>query len=106
MAEQSVTIPTRIPTPGTPAYWTAQREAFALVHAYSFGEDDPYVELDTLRRIAAHGFAARVMAAHGRPIANWIRSLERITTEPAGWCDDEDDSDPDAPPSGEDWCRR
>jgi len=106
MSNPSAITPTSIPVPGTPAYWTAQHEAFALVHAHSFGDADPFVELDALRRIAAHGFAARVMAVHGRPIADWIRSLERITADIAGWCDDEDDSNLDAPPHGDDWCRR
>ena len=50
-----------IPIPGTPAYWTAQREAVALVQAWqhtTLGADD---ELDLLRRIAAHGLASRMM---------------------------------------------
>jgi len=105
MSDPSTITPTSIPAPGTPAYWTAQREAFALVRAHSFGDADPFVELDALRRIAAHGFAARVMAARGQPIADWISSLERITVDIAGGCNN-DDSDPDVPPPGDDFCPR
>ncbi len=43
----NVTNATDIPTPGTPAYWTAQREAVALVDAYAFSDPDPFVELES-----------------------------------------------------------
>ncbi len=100
----NVTNATDIPTPGTPAYWTAQREAVALVDAYAFSDPDPFVELESLRRIAAHGFAARIMAAHRKPVASWIRDLERIVAAIDAPCDD--DADPDGPPHGQDWCKR
>ncbi len=100
----NVTNATAIPTPGTPAYWTAQREAVALVDAYAFSDPDPFVELESLRRIAAHGFAARIMAAHRKPVASWIRDLERIVAATDAACDD--DHDPDGPPHGQDWCKR
>ncbi len=97
-------IPTDIPTPGTPAYWTAQREGVALVDAYAFDDPDPFVHLESLRRIAAHGFAARIMAAHRKPVASWIRELERIVAAIDAACDD--DADPDGPPHGSDLCPR
>ena len=102
----STIIPTGIPIPGTPAYWTAQREGVALVDAYAFSDPDPFAELDALRRIAAHGFAARIMAAHRKPVASWIRDLERIVAAIGAACFGEDDTDPDAPPPGDDWCPR
>jgi len=105
MTATSPVIPTSIPTPGTPAYWTAQREGFALVDAYAFGDPDPFVELAALRRIAAHGFAARIMAAHRKPVARWIKDLARITADIAASCDG-DDADPDSPPPGADLCIR
>jgi len=75
------TSPTAIPTPGTPAYWTAQREAVALLDAYKFGASDLWVELDRLHRIAAHGFAARMMAAQGNDLYAIIRELQRMADE-------------------------
>jgi len=102
----STIIPTDIPAPGTPAYWAAQREGVALVDAYAFSDPDPFAELDALRRIAAHGFAARIMAAHRKPVASWIRDLERIVAAIDAACFGEDDTDPDAPPPGDDWCPR
>jgi len=104
MTSTSTIIPTDIPTPGTPAYWTAQREGVALVDAYAFSDPDPFVELDALRRIAAHGFAARIMAAHRKPVASWIRDLEYIVAVIDAACDDDDD--PDGPPHGSDFCPR
>ncbi len=99
---------TAIPTPGTSAYWTAQREAVALLHAYNFGASDLWVELDTLRQIAAHGFAARMFAAHGNDLTGMIRKLQQMADEIEA--DDEDAEkeahDPDAPPHGEDFCPR
>ena len=98
-----------IPIPGTPAYWAAQREAVALVNAWQdteLGADD---ELDLLRRIAAHGFASRMMAAHGHDVARWITILEtmpELFEDDADEDDEEEDADPDAPPHGQDWCRR
>ncbi len=106
MISTSTIIPTDIPTPGTPAYWTAQREGVALVDAYAFSDPDPFVELDALRRIAAHGCAARIMAAHRKPVASWITDLERIVAAIDAACFGEDDTDPDAPPPGDDWCPR
>ena len=43
-----------IPTVGTPAYWTAQREAFDLIARWRETYCDPYPERDLLRAIAAH----------------------------------------------------
>jgi len=78
-----------------------------LVDAYVFGDLDPFEELEALRWIAAHGFAARIMAAHRKPVARWIKDLERITAELAASCDGEDDdADPDGPPPGADFCIR
>jgi len=101
--------PTSIPIPGTPAYWAAQREGVALVDAHAFGDPDPLQELEALRRIAAHGFAARIMAAHRKPVARWIKDLERIAADIAASCADEDDGDDldlNAPPPGADLCVR
>jgi len=102
---------TGIPIPGTPAYWTAQREAVALVHAWqhtTLGADD---ELDVLRRIAAHGFASRMMAAHGANVARWVTILETMRglfENDADENNDEEDedADPDGPPHGADHCPR
>jgi len=101
---------TGIPIPGTPAYWTAQREAVALVHAWQrteLGADD---ELDMLRRIAAHGFASRMMAAHGADVARWVAILETLCELFDDDIDEDDEEDEDAdldgPPYGQDWCRR
>ncbi len=77
-----------------------------MVDAYAFSDPDPFVHLESLRRIAAHGFAARIMAAHRRPVASWIRELERITAEIAVSCHDDDAADPDGPPPGFDFCIR
>ena len=99
---------TDIPIPGTPAYWAAQREAVALVRTWQHTELGADDELDLLRRIAAHGFASRMMAAHGANVARWVAILETLRE----LFDDEDDegededADPDAPPHGQDWCRR
>lgn len=98
----------RIPTVGTPAYWRAQREAFALVVQWQ--ETQAYGDLDaeraTLAAITDHGFASRIMAAHGRPVARWLDALNReiASYEAARW--DDEVVDPDEPPSGHDWCPR
>jgi len=104
----NVTNATAIPIPGTPAYWTAQREAVALVQTWKNTELAPDDELDLLRRIAAHGFASRMMAAHGADVARWVMILETLREL---FDDDEDDeqedaADPDGPPHGSDWCKR
>lgn len=94
-----------IPVTGIPAYWTAQREAFALIRNWETTVADPEQELVLLRRIAAHGFAARVMAAHGRPVARWISILETLgALFEAADGDDADSANPDRPPHGHDWC--
>ena len=103
----STTIsPTAIPIPGTPAYWAAQREAVALLHAYNFGHPDLFVELDMLRQIAAHGFAARMMAAQGDCLPDLLSSLERIADAIEADDEDADVADPDTPPPGDAWCKR
>ena len=56
---------TAISIPGTPAYWTAQREAVALVNAWQNDawRSDKLIlaeELALLRCIAAHSFATRM----------------------------------------------
>lgn len=109
----NVTNATAIPTPGTPASaksrsdlrGTAQREVVALVHTWKNTELAPDDELDLLRRIAAHGFASRMMAAHGANVARWVAILETLR-ELFVNNGDENDDDPDAgrPPHGEDWC--
>ena len=97
-----------IPTPGTPAYWAAQREAFALVTQWQ--ETQVYGDLDaeraTLAAIADHGFASRIMAAHGRLVARRLDALDRkiASYEAARW--DDEVVDPDEPASGHDWCPR
>ncbi len=107
MTSTSNILPTDIPTPGTPAYWAAQREGVALVDAYSaIEEPDPSEELERLRRIAAHGFAAHIMAAQRKPVASWIMDLERTVAVIDRACFGTDGTDPDAPPSGDDWCPR
>ena len=92
-----------IPTVGTPAYWTAQREAFELIARWRETYCDPYPERDVLRAIAAHGFASRVMAAHGYPVARWLDALD----EEIGWyearCEDGLQIDPCAPDVADDW---
>lgn len=105
----NVTNATAIPIPGTPAYWTAQREAVALVQAWKDTELPPDGELDLLRRIAAHGFASSMVAAHGADVARWIMILE--TLRELFDDDDENEGDdgaaaPDGPPHGQDWCKR
>ena len=97
---------TGIPIPGTPAYWAAQREAVALVNAWQDTVLAPGEELTLLRRIAAHGFASRMMAAHGHDVARWIAILERMPELFGDEDDETDDADPDGPPHGQDWCRR
>lgn len=95
-----------IPTAGSPAYWQAQREAVALFHAFREHLDDPESLLPVLHRIAAHGFARRLLAAHGHDVDRILRSCE---AEIASWAVDEpneDGEDLDEPPSGEDWCPR
>jgi len=97
---------TGIPIPGTPAYWTAQREAVALVHAWQHTELGADEELDLLRHIAAHGFASRMMAAHGADVARWVAILDTMRELFEDDEKDEDeDADPDGPPHGQDWCR-
>lgn len=85
---------TEIPVPGTPAYWAAQREAVALLKAYNFGHPDLFVELGALRHIAAHGFAASMMAAQGDCLADLINGLERMAE--ALEADDEEDEEDEA----------
>ena len=97
---------TGIPLPGTPAYWAAQREAVALVNAWQHTVLAPSEELALLRRITAHGFASRMMAAHGHDVARWIAILERMPELFEDEDDETDDADPDAPPHGQDWCER
>ncbi len=71
---------TAIPIPGTPASaksrsdlrGAAQREAVTLVQAWQHTELGADDELDLLRRIAAHGLASRMMAAHGADVARWV----------------------------------
>jgi len=104
-----VTNATAIPITGTPAYWAAQREAVALVQAWKNTELAPDEELDLLRRIAAHGFASRMMAAHGADVARWVTILETLRElfehdDKDG--EEENAADPDGPPHGQDWCRR
>lgn len=82
-----------IPTPGRPAYWEAQREAVRLVRDWEgimAGEVDLRPELAALNRISGHGFASRMMAAHGRPVTLWIGQIERILDQEdqeEGWFD-------------------
>jgi hypothetical protein len=46
-----------------------------------------------------------MMAAHGADVARWVMILE--TLREVFEHDDEDEAaDPDAPPHGQDWCRR
>ena len=103
----TTTSATDIPIPGTLAYWTAQREAVALVREWQHTELGADDELALLRRIAAHGFASRMMAAHGANVARWVAILETLRElfEEDG-DENGDDPDPDGPPHGEDWCRR
>ena len=106
----TTTSATGIPIPGTPAYWAAQREAVALVNAWQHTELGADDELDLLRRIAAHGFASRMMATHGADVARWVAILETLR-EVFDDADEDDegkdeDVDPDAPPHGADWCKR
>jgi len=106
----TTTSATGIPIPGTPAYWAAQREAVALVREWQHTELGADDELALLRRIAAHGFASRMMAAHGANVARWVAILETLR-EVFDDADEDDrgedeDADPDAPPHGADWCKR
>jgi len=107
----NVTNATAIPTPGTPAYWTPQREAVALVQTWKNTELAPDQELDLLRRIAAHGFASRMMAAHGADVARWVMILETLRELFVDENDENDeeeegDADLDRPPHGSDFCPR
>ena len=106
----TTTSATGIPIPDTPAYWAAQREAVALVQAWQHTELGADDELDLLRRIAAHGLASRMMAAHGANVARWIAILETLRElfDDADEDDEEEDedADPDAAPHGADWCKR
>jgi len=96
---------TEIPVTGTPAYWTVQREALALIRNWEITIADPEEELNLLRCIAAHGFAARVMAAYDRHDAGWISILETLgALFEAKDGDDADSANPDRPPHGHDWC--
>ena len=102
---------TSIPIPGTPAYWTAQREAVALVGAWQNDTLIPDGELALLRRIAAHRLATRMMAALGHDVERLTAIVLRTPGlfEEDGDEDDEEedeDADPDGPPHGQDWCRR
>ena len=102
----TTTSATGIPIPGTPAYWAAQREAVALVREWQHTELNTDDELDLLRRIAAHGFASRMMAAHGANVARWLAILETLRELFEDDADENgDDRDPDGLPHGEDWCR-
>ena len=102
----TTTSATGIPIPGTPAYWTAQREAVALVREWQHTELGADDELALLRRIAAHGFASRMMAAHGANVARWVTILETLRELFEDDGDEKDDPDPDGPPHGADWCPR
>ena len=53
-----------LPTPGSPAYWRAQREATALFRTFRdlMDDPDPLLLLPVLRGIAAHGCARRMLA--------------------------------------------
>ncbi len=101
---------TGIPTPGIPAYWAAQREAVALVQAWQSTELGAGDELALLRRIAAHGFASRMMVAHGHHVARWVAILETLREVFDDADEDnegeDEDADPDAPLHGADWCKR
>ena len=65
-----------VPTPGSPAYWCAQREAVALFQTFRDLLDDPEPLLPVLRRIAAHGCARRMLAAHGYDVDRVLASCE------------------------------
>lgn len=99
-----------IPTPGSPAYWCAQREAFTLFRAFHEHLDDPKRLLPVLRQIAAHGFARRLLAAHSHDADRLLRSFaDHIASWAVGEPDEDGgdpDDGPDEPPSGEDWCPR
>ena len=98
-----------IPVPGSNAYWAAQHEAFALIDAWQTTDPgDPWAELDALRRIAAHPFAAGVMHAHGRTFARWIAELEAMEEDRyrKGPVTDDWDDEPETEPKGDDWCPR
>ena len=69
-------------TAGSPAYRQAQREAVALFRAFREHLDDPASLLPVLRRIAAHRFARRLLAAHGHDVDRILRSCE---AEIASW---------------------
>ncbi len=107
---------TDLPISGTPASaksrsdlrGTAPREAVALVRTWQhtvLGADE---ELALLRRIAAHGLASRMMAAHGADVARWVTILETLRELFDDDADEESDGedDPDAPPHGADHCPR
>ena len=107
---------TAIPIPGTPAYWTAQREAVALVNAWqndAWRSDKliPAEELALLRCIAAHRLATRMMAALGHDVERLTAIVlrtpglfeEDIDEDDEG---EDEDADPDGPPHGQDWCER
>lgn len=101
--------PSPIPTPGSPAYWRAQREAVALFRAWEEGRDDPDEALRVIRRVAAHGFARRLLTAHGHDVERLLESCEAeaaaIEAE-IETCREASRPDPDGPPSGSDWCPR
>ena len=65
-----------IPTPENPADRYAQREAVALFQRFRELLDDPEPLSPVLRRIAAHGCARRLLAAHGYDVDRILRSCE------------------------------
>lgn len=97
-----------LPTPGTPAYWRAQREAVTLFRAFRDLLDDPELLLPVLREIAAHGSARRMLAAHGHDVDRILRSCEiyAASWEEAGSYDGGREGSADEPPPGDDWCPR
>lgn len=97
-----------LPTPGTPAYWRAQREAVTLFRSFRELLDDPELLLPVLHEIAAHGSARRMLAAHGHDVDRILRSCEAYVAsweEPGGY-DGTREGDADEPAAGNDWCPR
>lgn len=97
-----------IPTPGTAAYWRAQREAVTLFRSFRELLDDPELLLPVLHEIAAHGSARRMLAAHGHDVDRILRSCKTYVAswEEAGGYDGTPEGDRDEPPPGDDWCPR
>lgn len=95
-----------LPTPGTPAYWRAQREAVALFRSFRELLDDPELLLPVLHEIATHGSARRMLAAHGHDVDRILHSCEAYAAswEEAGSHDGVSGGDRDELPLGDDWC--